>query len=29
LMRDAGYVNTRAIPLSFGIATLYLGDREA
>lgn len=27
LMRDAGYENLRAIPLSFGIATLYLGDK--
>ncbi|MFM1920838.1 MAG: hypothetical protein RLZZ303_2472 [Candidatus Hydrogenedentota bacterium] len=27
LMRDAGYVNLKAVPLSFGIATLYLGDK--
>lgn len=27
LMRDAGFTNTRAIPLTFGIATLYLGDK--
>jgi demethylmenaquinone methyltransferase/2-methoxy-6-polyprenyl-1,4-benzoquinol methylase len=27
LMRNAGFANTRAIPLSFGIATLYMGDR--
>lgn len=27
LMRKAGFTNARAIPLSFGIATLYLGDK--
>lgn len=29
LMRDAGYEHLKAIPLSFGIATLYLGDKPA
>lgn len=27
LMRDAGFVNVRALPYTLGIATLYLGDR--
>jgi len=27
LMRDAGFIDVRAIPLTFGIATLYLGDK--
>jgi demethylmenaquinone methyltransferase/2-methoxy-6-polyprenyl-1,4-benzoquinol methylase len=27
LMRDAGFTNVKAIPLSFGIATLYVGDK--
>jgi hypothetical protein len=25
-MRDAGFDNVQAIPLTFGIATLYRGD---
>jgi demethylmenaquinone methyltransferase/2-methoxy-6-polyprenyl-1,4-benzoquinol methylase len=29
LMRDAGFVEVRATPLTFGIATLYAGDRAA
>jgi demethylmenaquinone methyltransferase / 2-methoxy-6-polyprenyl-1,4-benzoquinol methylase len=29
LMGQAGFENTRAIPLTFGIATLYLGDKQA
>jgi demethylmenaquinone methyltransferase/2-methoxy-6-polyprenyl-1,4-benzoquinol methylase len=29
LMRDAGFKNVKATPLTFGIATLYLGDKEA
>lgn len=28
LMRDAGFVNVEARPLTFGIATLYTGDKE-
>jgi len=29
LMRDAGFSGVRAIPLSFGIATLYVGEHAA
>ena len=29
LMREAGFVDTRAVPLSLGIASIYIGDRPA
>lgn len=29
LMREAGFVSVRAVPLSLGIASIYLGDRPA
>jgi len=29
MMRDAGFQQVKAFPLTFGIATLYLGDKEA
>lgn len=28
LMRNAGFVNLKQIPLTFGIATLYIGDKK-
>jgi demethylmenaquinone methyltransferase / 2-methoxy-6-polyprenyl-1,4-benzoquinol methylase len=28
IMREAGFKTARAIPLTFGIATLYIGDKE-
>lgn len=29
LMREAGFASTRAVPLSLGIASIYIGDRPA